>query len=151
MALGDVFILDDAFVEIGGTDLSDAVKQCKLTVSHTEVSTPHTFGKSGAVTAVSEKYTWSLDVDFVTDEFGAGGVDAIMTALMPAPLGASTTQGKAAIEIRPDSAVVSASNPKYTGNVIIGMWEPLGGGAVGEIVTQTRTFQGSGDLTRATA
>ena len=151
MALGDVFILDDAFVEIGGTDLSDAVKQCRLHVEHRRVETPHTFGKSGAVGAVSEKYTWSLDLDFVTDAFGAGTVDAVITALMPSPLGASTTQGKAAVEIRPDSAAVGATNPKYTGNVLIDQWDPLGGGTVGEIVTQTRTFMGTGDLTRAVA
>ena len=83
MALGDALILDDAFVEVGGTEISDAVKTCKLTVTHMRKEVPHTFGKDGAIGAVSDKYSWSVDFDFVIDDPNGAGIRAVIIASNP--------------------------------------------------------------------
>jgi hypothetical protein len=55
-----------------------------------------------------------------------------------------------ALEVRPDAGSVSATNPKFTGSGILESY-PIVSGAVGDVSTTSVTFQGTGDLTRATS
>ena len=151
MALGDPLTIDDPTISVGGTDISDAVASCELLVTHNQVSVPNTWGKDGAINRASAKYTWQITLDVITDAFGATTLDGIMTALMPAPLGASTTGGRAEVIIKADSGAVAVTNPSYTGNVIIHEWAPLGSGVAGDLIRNSRTFMGDGDLAKATA
>jgi hypothetical protein len=52
-------------------------------------------------------------------------------------------------EVRADQGAVSASNPKYTGNILINGWSPLTG-SVGDEATVSQGFPTSGAVTRAT-
>ena len=52
-------------------------------------------------------------------------------------------------EIRLSDAAVSATNPKYTGSILISQHNL--GGAVGELAAKNLTFQTSGAVTRATS
>ena len=151
MALGDPITLDDPTVTLGGTDISDAVAQAQLTLTHNRVSVPMTFGKSGALHRASSKYTWQVTLDLITDGYGAGTLDGIVTTLMPAPLGASTTGGVTEIVIKQDDGAVAATNPSYTGDIVLDAWDPLGSGQAGDIIRNSRTFMGTGDLTKASA
>lgn len=151
MAAGEIVRLDDVHLTLGTTDVSAFVRQAHLMIEHDEVTSPPTFGRKYEVTQVADSYRWSLTVAFSTDSFDAGDVDASVTALMPAPLGASTSGGIGAFVARPDSAAISTENPQYSGSVAISSWEPLGSGQRGEEVTQTRTFRGAGALVKATS
>ena len=155
MALGDIITIEDAVVYIGRftdtppvrTDISQAVAQAQLSIVHRRVEVPHTFGTiSGVRTVASKKFSWSVTLDVVTDGYGAAELDGIMTNLMPAPLGSSTDGGRADIEIRYDDGAISASNPAYKGQIVIDQWNPLGSGTPGDIVRNSFTFMGDGDL-----
>ena len=70
------------------------------------------------------------------DDFAAGSVDATLWPL----LGTSVT-----FELRPTTAAVSATNPKWTGNILIS--QAAVGGCVGESAAKGLTFQTSGAFT----
>mgnify|MGYP003636587303 CR=1 FL=1 len=55
-----------------------------------------------------------------------------------------------AFEVRPTSAVVGASNPKYTFNAIATEWSPLNGG-IGELSTISLSWPIDGVITKATS
>lgn len=86
---------------------------------------------------------WSIEAEFLQD-YAAGAVDATLFPLVGA--------AAFAIEIRPTSAAVSATNPKYTGNAVLETYPPLSGevGALGTVSASFRSGGGSA-LTRATA
>jgi len=150
MAAGDVRVLDNASVSLGGKDVSAYVASCRLHVTNPPVSVPNTFGRAGPLREVSDKYDWMLDIEFVTDGWGATELDGIMTAMLKPPLGSGS--GRIACIIKPDGGTTGTTNPSYTGTAILNEWEPLGSsGAINEAVRQTRTFQGAGDLAKATA
>lgn len=151
MALGDVTTLDDPSVSVGGTDISDAVASCQFRFTYRLVEVPNTFGAAGPRRRASEKYDFQVTLDVITDGFDAGELDKVMTALMPAPLGASTTGGLAEIIIKPDSGATAATNPSYTGNIVIHEWDPIGSGVAGDIIRNSHTFMGAGDLAVATS
>ena len=145
------WILDDANVLVGATtadeDISGFCAQAMVSIQHIEVPTPHTFGQSGQVTTVSDHYTVTVTLDLVTDNYSAGQLDRIFRAFMKPPLGSSTT-GEAHIAISPSSTSPgTATNPTFGGMIVVSQWEPLGGGQVGDIVRQTRTFTGTGNWT----
>ena len=146
-----VWILDDAHVMVGATsadeDISGFCAQAMVSITNTEVPTPHTFGQDGQVTTVSSHYTVQVTLDLITDNYSAGQLDRIFRAFMRAPMG-SSTNGEAFISISPSSVSPgTATNPTFSGKIVVSQWEPFGGGQVGDIVRQTRTFTGTGDWT----
>ena len=160
MALGDTVILDNAAVWVGSgatadTNISGYVAQAMLSFQHLEVPTPHTFGQSGQVTSISAHYTVTVTLDLITDGYDSGELDKIFQDFMPGPLGAG--DGIASIVIAHTGAsggslpVGTAAAPVYTGQIVVSQWDPLGGGQVGQIVRQTRTFTGTGNWTKTTS
>lgn len=55
-----------------------------------------------------------------------------------------------AFEVRLDNAAVGASNPKYTGLVLVNKWTPIGG-SVGDVAEVSVSWPTSGVIARATA
>ena len=149
--MADPITLDNPTCTIGGTDISDHVSKCELVIEYLTGEVPHTWGSGGPRRSASGKYNWHIILHTITDGYASGELDAIMTALMPAPLGASTTGGRAEVIIKTDSAAVSADNPSYTGDVIVNGWRPIGGGAPGALVVNEHTFMGDGNLAKATS
>jgi len=149
MAAGDIRATDNAYLTIGGTDVSAYVSAVNLQLTHPEVAAPHTFGQAGPLRAASRKYDYTLEVTFYTDAWGAASVDAIITALMRPPLGSGT--GLAAVVFGVDGSTASANNPHYKFGIVLSQWQPLGGGQVNEPVMQTRTYNGNGALAKATS
>jgi hypothetical protein len=83
---------------------------------------------------------WTVDIDFNAD-FAAAQVDATLFPL----LGTLVT-----IKLRPTTSAISATNPEYSGSVLITEYTPLDGG-VGDLAKTSVSWPGSGTLARATA
>lgn len=132
------FVFDDAFVSLGGTDLSDHVRSVTLDTSADLVES-QAMGDSWKERLGGLK-DWSLSVEFLQD-FAAAEVDATLWPL----LGTVFT-----VAIRPTNAAASPTNPEYTGSGALESYTPLGG-SVGELAMAPVTVQGAGELTRATA
>lgn len=131
-------IFENAFLSIGGVDLSDHIRQ--LTLNYQAELQDITAMGDNSRERLGGLKDWSLEAEFNQD-FAAAKVDATLFALV----GTSV-----AIVIRPDTGVVAATNPEYTGNAILESYPPLSG-AVGDAATAAAGFQGNGDLARATS
>lgn len=132
-----VFALVNEYVAINGVNMSQHVKSATLTLDAAALDS----------TAMGDSWTenigglksGSLTIAF-NDDFAAGAVDVTLWPLF----GTVTT-----FEVRPDASAVSATNPKYTGSVLIaghGL-----GGSVGDLAAKSVTYPTSGAVTRATA
>jgi len=134
-----VFAFTNAYFVFNSVNLSDHIKSIVVTFD-------------GAVldsTAMSDSWTenimglksGSFAVTF-NDDYASGSVDATLWAAFNA--GAVVPY-----EFRPDAGAVSATNPKWTGNLL-----PSGhaaGGGVGDLASKSLTFPTSGAATRATS
>lgn len=132
-----VFALTNEHLTINSVDLSDHVKSAVLTVDAAQLDS----------TAMSDSWTemigglksGSLAVTF-NDDYAAGSVDATLWAA----LGTVVT-----FVVRPVATAVSATNPNYSGSILISQHSV--GGGVGELASKSLTFQTSGTVTRATS
>ena len=160
MAAGDRFILDLTYVGLGAPGTADAaladvsgfLSRAELVVTNTLVTTPSTFGNHGERNDVALAYNWQLTLDFYNDGYGqvasVDTLDKLVTDLMRAPLGSSTTgHGKVLVAAIPSgTTAIGAENPSYAGEVAINEWRPLGGGEKGTAVMNSVTWRGHGDL-----
>ena len=134
-----LLVFRDASVTVNSVDLSNHVRNVSIKYGAEAIEDTAMGATSKA--RIAGLKDWSIDVEFAQD-YAAASVDA---TLFPLVGGAAVT-----IEIRPTSAVVSATNPKFTGSVLLTDYAPAGGG-IGDLATTKATFQGTGDLTRAVA
>lgn len=132
------FAFTDASVVINGTDLSDHVRQVTLSVQADELD--DTAMGDTFRSRIGGLKDWSVSLEFNSD-FAASEVDATLWPL----LGTVTT-----ITIKPTSGSVSATNPSYSGSVLVSQVNPIGG-SVGDLATVSVTWQGAGALTRSTS
>jgi hypothetical protein len=130
-------VLTDALVKINNVDLSDHVASVTITQNWDEVETT-AFGDSGR-TRVGGLQDSSIALDFHQD-YASGEVDATI-----APLAGGT----ASFYIASQGTAVSATNPKYTGTLLITSYTPIAGG-VGDLSTVSVTWPVSGVITRGT-
>lgn len=77
----------------------------------------------------------------VKNDVAAAAIDSIMWPLFIA-------RTPIAFEVRADQAAVGASNPKYTGLVLLTSWVPVSGN-VGDVNAFDVTYPTSGPVTRA--
>jgi hypothetical protein len=133
-------VLTDAYVKLNNVDLSDHIASIEIAQSFDAVETT-AFGNS-ARTRVGGLEDSSITLSFHQD-FAATSVDATIAPLVG---------GTAAFEIRAvgTATAVSATNPKWTGTVLVTEWSPLSG-AVGELSTADVTWPVSGPVVRGTA
>lgn len=127
----------DAYVSLGGTDMSAYVKSVTLNYS-AEMLDDTAMGDTTRVNLGGLK-NWSVEVEFNQD-FTDNELDEDLFALV----GAST-----AVVIRPvKSSLVGTSNPNYTGTGVMESYTPISG-AVGDLLPASVTIQSAGTLTRA--
>ena len=81
----------------------------------------------------------SLDVEFNQD-FAAAQVDALLWPLLGTVV---------AFELKPTSGAASATNPRYTGSVLIAEYSPLDG-SVGDLAKNSASWPTSGSVLRFT-
>lgn len=132
------FVLTDASVVINAVDLSDHVRQVTLNVE-ADGQEDTAMGDSWRSRLGGLKDS-SVEIEFNQD-FAASEVDATLWPLF----GTTTT-----VTIKPTSSAVSATNPSFSGSMLLTEYPPLDG-SVGDVATTSVTFEGAGTITRATA
>ncbi|MGP4083156.1 hypothetical protein [Streptomyces sp. KR55] len=132
-------VLTSEFVSLNGTDLSAYTNKGELTVEVDEKDVT-TYGSQGWKQLIGGLKSGGLAIEFKQD-FAASALDSILWPLF----GTVVT-----FEVRPTSAAVGTSNPKWTGSVLIKELKPISGG-VGDEASQSVSFPTSGVVTRATA
>jgi hypothetical protein len=130
-------VLTDAKVIINSVNLSTYVRQVTLNVSVKEEDVT-AMGGSGYVAMIAGLKDWTLEVDFNQD-FSNAAVDQTLW-----PLFATTTT----ISINPTSGANSATNPQYSGTVLVSKYTPLNG-KVGDVSQIKIPFRAAGPLSRA--
>jgi hypothetical protein len=126
-----------AYVSIGGVDLSDHIANFEINETRAELTTT-AFGDHG-VRRISGLEDTSVTIDFHED-YAATEVHATIYPL----IGSTAT-----FNYVPAGTTISASNPLYSGNVLITEW--TAGGAIGDLATVTVTWPVDGVVTLATA
>jgi len=130
-------VLTNAFISVGGVDLSDLVASVTLNSTFDVVETT-AFSSTAAKTRVAGLADNSISLEFHQD-YATGEVEQTIYPL----LGTS-----AAVIVKPNGATTGAFNPSYTCNAIISEWTPLNG-TVGELATASVTWPVTGAITKA--
>lgn len=131
-------VLTNPVVYINGVNLSDHITQLSIDQTWAEVDTT-AFGDA-AVRRVAGLGDNSVSIDFQQD-FAATSVDQTIN-----PLVGST----APVQVWASGSATSSTNPKYTFNVLVNEWHPIGG-AVGDLAMASVTWPCDGTVARATA
>ena len=131
-------ILKNPYLLLNGVDLSGKIRQLELN-DDIDIQDATCGNAAGAKSVEGGLTSWSAAITFLQD-YTAGSVDATLWAAHGTVV---------AVEFRPSGSAVGATNPKYTGNVLVKYDKPIGGQIGNEIETST-TLTGSGALSRAT-
>lgn len=132
------FAFTDASVVINAVDLSDHVRSVTLNVEAEDLE--DTAMGDTFRSRIGGLKDWSIDLEFNQD-FAASEIDATIFPI----LGTVVT-----VTVKPTSAAVGATNPSYSGSVLISEYNPLDG-SVGDLATTSVSWPGAGTLTRATS
>ena len=132
------FSFDDASVVINSVDLSDHVRSITIDISAAELD-DSAMGDDWR-SRIGGVKDWSVTLEF-NQGFAASEVDATLWPL----LGTTTT-----ITVKPTSDGVGATNPSYSGSVLVSDHKPLAN-AYGDLATMSVTYPGAGTLTRTAA
>ena len=132
-------VLTNAYISVGGVDLSDLVASVTLNSTFDVVETT-AFSSTAAKTRVAGLADNSISLEFHQD-YATNEVEQTIYPL----LGTA-----AAVIVKPNGGTTSALNPSYTCSAIISEWTPLNG-AVGELATASVTWPVTGAITKAVA
>jgi hypothetical protein len=132
-------VLTNAFISVGGVDLSDLVASVTLNETFDVVETT-AFSSTAAKTRVAGLEDNSITLEFHQD-YATGEVEQTIYPL----LGQAST-----VIVKPNGSSTSAFNPSYTCSAIISEWTPING-SVGELATASVTWPVSGVITKAVA
>jgi hypothetical protein len=135
-------VLTNAYVVFASTDVSEYVTSVALSTSVDVIET--TGLGNTARTRVGGLFDNSLGLEFNQD-YADNALEEIINGTSLATSKVGTT---VAMEIRPVNTTVSASNPKYTFNVLVAEWQALSA-AVGELATASVTWPISGAITKS--
>lgn len=127
------------FISINSNDLSAYASSCEV-AAEVDDQDATTFASGGWKEVLGGLKSASAKIKFKQD-FDAGALDDIMWPLFGAVV---------PFEVRPSSAARSASNPAYTGNLLIKQWTPISGD-VGSIAEVDVEFPTSGAMARVVA
>lgn len=134
-----VFAATDYYIAINSTDYTSKCKQIELPIEVAELDAT-VFSSTGWEQMIGGLKKGTLTVTFKQDFANSGLDDVIFAAL-----GTSLT-----FEVRPTSASVGSSNPKFTGSVLISKWTPIGA-TVGDMAEVSVSWPCTGAVTRAEA
>lgn len=132
-------VLLASYVAVGGTDLSAYCSKIELTIE-AEKKEATTFGSAGWEESLSGIKSGELGLTFKQD-VAAAAIDSVLWPL----LGTVAT-----FEVRLSNAAVGASNPKYSGSVLITSWAPING-SVGDLAEVEVGWPTTGAVVRATS
>lgn len=132
-------VLLDAQLSIANNDLTDWCAKVELDDEFEDKETT-TFGSGGAKEFLGGLESGGIGVTFKQD-YDDGALDEVMWGLRRQVVTFAT---------RADEDAVSASNPQYSGSILINKWSPIAG-SVGDVAEVDVTFPLSGPLARATS
>jgi hypothetical protein len=132
-------VLTNAFISVGGVDLSDLVASVSLSETFDIVETT-AFSSTAAKTRVAGLEDNSITLEFHQD-YATSEVEQTIYPL----LGTA-----AAVIVKPNGSSTSAFNPSYSCSAIISEWTPING-SVGELATASVTWPVTGAITKAVA
>lgn len=133
-----VFALTSEFCSINSVDYSADIKSAVLTLDAAQLDSTD-MASAGWTEAIGGLKSGTLAINF-QDDVADDAVDEELFALLGTVV---------AFAVRPTSASVGASNPSYSGSVLITSHSI--GGAVGELAQKNLTFPTSGAVSRATS
>jgi len=132
-------VLLDAILSINSNDVTEWCAKVELTDEFEEKDVT-TFDSGGARKVLGGLESGSIGITF-RNSHTAGELDEVMWALR---------RQVVPFTVRADAAVVSTSNPQYSGNLLVNQWSPIMG-SVGDVNEFDVTFPLSGPLVRATS
>jgi hypothetical protein len=132
-------VLLASYLSLNANVLSANANKIELT-TEVEEKDVTTYGSLGWKEVLGGLKSASLGIEFKQD-FAATALDSIMWPLLGTVV---------PFEVRADQGAVSASNPKWTGNVLVKAWNPLTG-SVGDDASVSVSYPTSGVVTRATS
>lgn len=132
-------VLTSQYLSVATNDLSSYLRKCEVVVEVEEKEVTN-MGSAGWKEYLGGLKSGTLSIELLAD-YAASAVDSILWPLFGTVV---------AFEVRPTSAVVGVSNPKWTGNVLVQSLQVIGGG-VGDEGSNGVTWPTSGAVTRATA
>ncbi len=132
-------VVVNTYVSINGNTYHAQVKAAGLEVDYPAQEVTN-MASGGAREVIGGLQAGNLNLEFVKDG-DLSGLDADMWAIRGTVV---------PFEVRRTQAAVGATNPKYTGSVLIEKWTPVMGD-VGSVHGGSYTFPVSGLVTRAIA
>ena len=132
-------VLTNAYISVGGVDLSDLVASVTLNSTFDVVETT-AFSSTAAKTRLTGLADNSIALEFHQD-YATSEVEQTIYPL----LGTVAT-----VIVKPNGATTGAQNPSYTCSAVISEWTPLNG-SVGELATASVTWPVTGAITKAVA
>jgi hypothetical protein len=130
-------VLNNAFISVGGVDLSSLVASVTLNSSFDVVETT-AFSSTSAKTRLAGLVDNSIALEFHQD-YATSQVEQTIYPL----LGTVAT-----VIVKPNGGTTGALNPSYTCSAVISEWTPLNG-SVGELATASVTWPVTGAITKA--
>lgn len=135
-----VLALLNMYVSVNGSPLHDHGRQATLALDRTALDAT-AFGDGWTVQHGGLR-SGTLTIQ-VLDDFADDNIDEILWTAY------NTSSGIVAFEVRPLNEAVSASNPSYTGNVLVQQYTI--GGDLNTMAAKSLTFPISGAVTRSTS
>ena len=132
-------VLLDAQLSIAGNDLTDWCAKIELS-DEFEAKKTTNFGSGGAEENKGGLEKFEASITFLQD-YDDNAIDEIMWGLR---------RQNVTFACRAQEGAVSASNPQYSGTLVITKWVPLAG-SVGDVGEADVSYPGSGPLARATS
>ncbi len=133
-----LYALTSETVTVNSVDYTDHIKAATLTVDAAQLDTTD-FASAGWTEVIGGLKSGTLAIEFM-DDVADNDLDEELWAL----LGTVVT-----FTVKPTSASVSASNPSYSGSVLITSHSL--GGAVGDLASKSVSWPTSGAVSRATS
>lgn len=133
-----VYLNNGVQVTVNAIDLSEYVSSITLNRAFDELEIT-TMGSAG------HEFVAGLEASSVTVDFFNDWATGKVGATLDAALGTVV-----AMTVQPAAGAVSATNPKYTFNVLVNNITPVNGG-VADLATQSVTWNVSGTITKTTA
>ena len=130
-------VLTNAYISVGGVDLSDLVSSVSLSSTFDVVETTG-FSSSATKTRVAGLTDNSITLEFHQD-YATGEVEQTIYPLLGTV---------AAVIVKPNGASTSAFNPSYSCQAVISEWTPVSG-AVGELASASVSWPVTGAITKA--
>jgi len=132
-------VLLGAQLSIANNDLTDWCSKIELSDEFEDKAVTN-FGSGGAEELLGGLEKFEASITFLND-YADNQIDEIMWGLR---------RSVVTFAARAQESAVSASNPQYSGSILINKWVPIAG-SVGDVAEVDVTFPGSGPLARATS